>query len=205
MSWIKPLVVVLAVVATSAAGYVLMARAPGSPWTIAAMFGPMAIVSLAWLWREGRRVATLASAVMLAMVVAALHAGRVRAETLYVLQHAGIHLALAAWFAASLRGEPLIVRVARRVHAMSPAMVAYATSVTRAWVLYFAVMAVTSVALFVRAPFATWSFFAAVFTPLSLAAMFVGEHALRYRLNPDFERVTMRAAVRAWREGPSQH
>ena len=98
---------------------------------------------------------------------------------------------------------PLIVRVARRVHSLTPPMAAYATNVTRAWVIYFVAMAVVSVALYLLAPFAAWNVFATVLTPLSLVAMFVGEYKLRYALHPDFERVKMRDAIRAWRE-PSQ-
>jgi uncharacterized membrane protein len=186
--------------AGAVAGYVLMAHAPQSPWTVLAMLGPMAIVTFAWLWRSKRRAWGLSLLALLAVAAWGVRHGRISAESLYVAQHAGIHAALAAWFASTLGTVPLIVRVARRVHAMTPPMVAYATSVTRAWVIYFVAMAVVSVALYLLAPFPAWNVFATVLTPLSLVAMFVGEHKLRYALHPEFERVRMRDAIRAWRQ-----
>ena len=103
--------------------------------------------------------------------------------------------------ASTLRTTPLIVQVARRVHALTPAMHAYATNVTRAWAIYFVVMAVVSVALYLLAPFSVWAVFGNVVTPLSVVVMFVAEYWLRYQLHPEFERVTMRVAVNAWRNG----
>jgi uncharacterized membrane protein len=186
--------------AGAVAGYVLMAHAPQSPWTMLAMLGPMALLSFVWLWTTRRRVPAVALLALLAALAWGLHDGRISAEWVYVAQHAGTHAALAAWFASTLDTVPLIVRVARRVHAMTPAMVAYTTNVTRAWVVYFVAMAVASLALYLLAPFAAWNVFATVFTPLSLVAMFVGEHKLRYALHPDFERVRMRDAIRAWHQ-----
>ena len=185
------------------AGYVLMAYAPQSPWTVVAMLGPMALATFAWLWGSKRRAWGVGLVALLAALAWGLRQGRISAEWLYVAQHAGIHAALAAWFASTLDTVPLIVRVARRVHALNAPMVAYATNVTRAWVIYFVVMAAVSIALYVLAPFAAWNVFATVITPLSLVAMFVGEYKLRYALHPEFERVKMRDAIRAWRQ-PSQ-
>jgi uncharacterized membrane protein len=182
------------------AGYALMALAPQSPWTVLAMLGPMALLTFVWLWGSSRRVWAIGLLALLAAAAWGLREGHISAEWLYVAQHAGIHAALAAWFASTLDTVPLIVRVARRVHPLTPAMAAYAASITRAWVVYFVAMAVVSVALYVLAPFAAWNVFATVLTPLSLVAMFVGEFKLRYALHPEFERVKMRDAIRAWRE-----
>lgn len=186
--------------AGAVAGYVLMAHAPQSPWTVVAMLGPMALVTFAWLWGSRRRAWALGLLALLAAIAWGLQQGRISAEWLYVAQHAGIHAALAAWFASTLDTVPLIVRVARRAHAMTPPMVAYATNVTRAWVAYFVAIALVSLALYLLAPFAVWNVFATVITPLSVVAMFVGEYKLRYALHPEFERVRMRDAIRAWRQ-----
>lgn len=196
--------VVLALVASAVLGHVLMSRAPASPWTALVLIGPMAMVTIVWLWRVGHRMSGIALTVAVGVLGWAILERRVSTQGLYLVQHAGIHAALAGWFWATLRGTPLIVQVARRVHALSPAMEAYATKVTGAWVVYFVAMAVMSILLFVQAPFETWSAFATLFTPASVVAMFAGEHWLRYRLHPEFERVTMRRALRAWREGPQQ-
>jgi uncharacterized membrane protein len=193
--------IVLALIASAVLGHVLMTRAPGSPLTVGVLLGPMVGLTALWLWSARQRLLAVALVLGLALLIRAVGQGKVQTEAIYVAQHAGIHLALGAWFASTLRTTPLIVQVARRVHDLTPDMHAYATQVTRAWVIYFVVMATVSVALYALAPFAAWSFFANVVTPVALVVMFVGEHLLRYRLHPEFERVTLRAAVDAWRRG----
>jgi hypothetical protein len=37
---------------------------------------------------------------------------------------------------------------------------------------------------------------------VAIAALFVGEHLLRYRLHPEFERVSLLDTVRAYRNAP---
>ncbi len=183
-------------------GHVLMTQAPQSPWAVALLLGPMATLTTLWLWRAGQRLLAAAIVVVLMALAWAMHQRHLQPETLYVAQHVGAHLALAAWFWSTLRGTPLIVQVARRVHALTPTMRAYATHVTRAWVIYFVAMASVSIALYLLAPFSRWSFFANVLTPVAVVVMFAGEHWFRYRRHPEFERVTMRVAVNAWRNGP---
>jgi uncharacterized membrane protein len=190
------------VLAGCVAGSIAMARAPESAWTAAAVLGPMLGLTVAWLCRSGRRVMAGGTIVMAGLVAWAVMQGRLRTEHLYLAQHVLAHAALAAWFGSSPSGTPLIVQVARRVHRLTPTMHAYATNVTRAWTIYFVAMAVASLLIYAVARFEVWTFFATVATPLSVVAMFVGEHLLRYRLHPEFERVTMQLAVRAWRQGP---
>ena len=48
------------------------------------------------------------------------------------------------------------------------------------------------------APWWVWSFYANLLTPLAAGSLFVGEHLLHYRLHPEFQRVTMLQAVRAY-------
>lgn len=194
---------VLALAFSAVLGHVLMSRAPQSPWTAAVLLGPMIIITLVWLWKSERRVTAALAGVASLVLAWAIVQQRVSTQAIYLLQHAGIHVALAAWFWSTIRGTPLIVQVARRVHALTPTMERYATQVTWLWVLYFVAMALLSVALFLHADFDTWSLFATVLTPLSVVALFAGEHVMRYRLHPDFERVSMKRALRAWREGPS--
>jgi len=61
-------------------------------------------------------------------------------------------------------------------------------------------MALVSLALFAGAPFAAWSVFANLLTPIGLVAMFAVEYAVRYRLHPEFERIDMATAWRAYRD-----
>jgi uncharacterized membrane protein len=121
---------------------------------------------------------------------------------MYVLQHAGIHLALAWAFGSTLRAgaTPLITALARTVHEVfTPAMQAYTRWLTGLWAVYFVGMVVVSVLIYTLAPWPWWSLFCNVLTPLLAVAVFVVEHVLRYRRHPDFERVSMRAAMNAWR------
>ena len=84
------------------------------------------------------------------------------------------------------------------IHArLTPAMRLYTAAVTRVWALYFAVMVVASVTISLALPFAIWSLFANMLTPLFVVALFLGEHLLRYRLHPEFERTPLIEAIRA--------
>jgi uncharacterized membrane protein len=121
---------------------------------------------------------------------------------LFLAQHAGVHAALAVGFGLTLRRGhlPLISRLAERVHGhLTPAMARYTRQVTQAWVLHFAAMAALSVALFAAGRIEAWSLLVNVGTPVATLAMFAGEYLLRYRLHPEFERVSLAESVRAWR------
>jgi uncharacterized membrane protein len=106
-------------------------------------------------------------------------------------------------FAATLRAGhmPMITRVALRVHGgrMPEAKHVYTRGVTQAWVAYFAVMTGASLALFAWAPWAWWSAFANLVTPVAMVLMMVGEWRVRYWLHPEFERVPIATAMRAFR------
>lgn len=191
----------------AAAGYALlshwlMLHAADEPWAVAALLGPLlgAGLGMALERRDWRMLAAVAlAAIGLAGVVARGGVGDV--NRLYVLQHVGIHLALCASFGASLRGGrlSLIGRVAEHVHGtLSSAMATYTRSVTRVWTLYFAAMALVSLWVHAACAWSTWSLLANVLTPIVIAALFVGEYLLRYRLHPEFERTTLSAAVRAY-------
>jgi uncharacterized membrane protein len=181
----------------------LMLHAAAAPWAVAALFGPLLLVPLAMAWRQ-RQPALLAAALVgaaaLVAVVAAGGLGDVR--RLYLAQHMVVHLALGASFAWTLAGgrTALITRLARRVHRVSPAMAVYTRSLTRLWVGYFFGMAALSLAVFALLPWTAWSLLANLLTPLAITGLFVGEHALRYRLHPEFERVTLGDMLRAYRQ-----
>lgn len=182
----------------------LMTHAAHSPWSLAALLGPLVVGLLLGLWRSGQRLlAALLGLAALTLCLASVRGPHLPAEWLYVAQHAGIHAGLAMWFGSTLRrgSAPLISQIASRVHrGLSAPMAIYTRHVTLAWAAYFAAMSLLSLGLFAWAPFTAWSLFANVATPLSLIAMFLVEHAVRYRLHPEFERVTLMAAVRAYSE-----
>jgi hypothetical protein len=61
-------------------------------------------------------------------------------------------------------------------------------------------MGLLSCVLFMLLPFDGWVLYANLVSPLALGAFFIGEHVLRYRWHPEFERVPWWAGARAWRE-----
>jgi len=200
-------VIGLAGVAYALLSHWLMTHQPGSVLALAALLGPMLALALAGVWRDGRPLLAAALALVATLLLGAASRGtaRLSPQWLYLAQHAAIHAGLGLVFGASLRGgrEPLVTGIASRVHrGLKPTQARYTRRVTLVWTLYFAAMAGLSLLLFVVAPFAVWSLFANVLTPLSLGAMFIGEHLLRYRLHPDFERVGVMAAIRAYNQGP---
>ena len=191
------------------AGYVaacqwLMTGAPASPWNAVGVLGPMlGLVAAGCLGRGQRGLGAVALLGLAALVLHAWRGGRVEPGPMYLAQHAGVNLCLAAGFGMTLRPgrTALITLLARRVHHhLTPAMAVYTRHCTLAWVIYFLAIAALSVGLFALTPFARWAWFANVLSPLTIGVMFVGEYLLRYRLHPEFERVTLAAAIRAYRE-----
>jgi len=181
----------------------LMLHAPRAPWAVAVLFGPLLLAVAGGGWRRrqwGILAACAGGVALLAWVVA--HGGVDDMNRMYVLQHAGIHLALAWTFGSTLRAgsTPLITALAQGVHTrFTPAMRAYTRWLTGLWAGYFVAMVGVSLVIYALAPWPAWSLYCNVLTPLAAAALFIGEHVMRYRRHPDFERVTLRGAAQAWR------
>ncbi len=175
-----------------------------APWAVAALLGPMWLSVFGLMGaRFGKpgMVVTVALGVIGFVLVLRGDAGN--PDRLYVLQHAGIHAVLCCWFGGTLRADrlSLIGQFAQRIHSLSPGMRDYTTLLTRIWTVYFAGMVVASIAIYALLPFGVWSVFANLFTPVSAVALFVGEHLLRYRIHPEFERTRLIDAFRAVYEG----
>jgi len=196
------LAVVVALVAYAWASHLLMVHAPAKAWTVAALFGPL-LAAMAVGGFKRRHGPTLFGCAALAIgLAAAVARGGVDVNRLYVLQHAGMHLALAAVFAVTLRpgSKPLITALGERVHEhFTPPMRAYTRWLTGAWVVYFIGMVVVSLAIYAFAPWSWWSLFSNVITPLAAIAFFVGETLLRQFRHPEFERVSLAGVVRAYK------
>jgi uncharacterized membrane protein len=193
----------LAAVAYAAGSHLLMTWFGDSPLAMLLQFGPVAVFALVGLWRSGQRgLALLIAAGSALLVERVFNGAETSPQQVYLLQYSVINSGVGLWFASSLRAgnQPLISRVAERVHGgLDPVMAAYTRRVTMAWVIYFAVAVGVSFLLYGFADFESWSLFANVLTPIGGCTLFVGEYLLRYRLHPEFERVSMAAAVRAWR------
>jgi uncharacterized membrane protein len=203
----SPWALALALVGAAAyagACHELMVHAAGTAWAVAALLGPWLVLAAGVAIRSRHWVGLALSVLAFGALLAVVARGGILDPTrLYLLQHAGVHLVLGASFGLTLR-QPLsmIGRIARRVHPLTPEMVRYTRRVTIAWVVYFLGMAALSPLVFFTAPLATWSLLANIVTPLAIVALFVGEHLLRYRLNPGFQRVGMRDAIQAYRREP---
>lgn len=197
----------LAVALYAVLSHLLMLHAANEPWAVAALFGPVLLPCLALAWRRQQPLLLGASVLaVLALVLIVARGGLGDVKRLYLLQHAGTHLALGFVFLASLRGEgpSLITQMARRVHTLSPAMEVYTVQVTRLWVGYFFCMVSVSVAVYATLPWEAWSLLANLLTPVAIAAVFVGEHWARYRLHPEFERLTLAQVLHAMSRGPGE-
>lgn len=182
--------------------HVLMVHAAREPWAVLVLFGPLLLAVGGVAWQRRHKPAALAVAAGVAGVSwVVAHGGVDDVNKLYVMQHAGIHLALALGFSTTLGTAtvPMITALAARLQRMTPSLAAYTRRLTWVWAAYFAGMALLSAVLYVLAPWPAWSFFANVLTPVSAAALFLGEHLLRYRLHPEFDRVSLGAAVQAYR------
>jgi uncharacterized membrane protein len=196
------------VAAYAALSHWLMLSAPDRPWAVAVLFGPLLALMLGvgLARRHGPSIAC--GLVLVAVLVAVVRSGGVDdINRLYVLQYLGIYLALAWSFGITLRrgSTALITRFATHVHgSLPPAMVQYTSRLTAWWVAFFVGMGTVAVVLYLWTPWSWWSLFANVLTPIALLIMFVGEHLLRYRLHPEFERATLMQAVQAYRHVSGQ-
>ena len=186
----------------------LMTRGGSSPWNVVGVVAPMLAGAALGAWRSGRRGwATLATIALLALCGQALFGLQVPTRWLYVAQHAGVNLCLAAGFGSTLRAgrTPLITVMARRVHRVfPPAMAIYTRKVTQAWTLYFVGIAALSCALYAFGSFAHWAVFANFLAPVTVVLMFGAEYAMRYRLHPEFERTTVADAIRSYLHGTAE-
>ncbi len=180
----------------------LMVHAPAQPWTVAARFGPLLVAVAVAGWKRRHRptlAAAAAAAGAIAVVVA--RGGVDDVSRLYVLQHGAIHAVLGWTFGMTLRpgATPLISLLARSVHEqVPPALADYTRWLTGLWTVFFFAMIGVSLAIYAFAPWPWWSFFCNVLTPLAAVGLFAGEHAVRYRRHPEFERITLARALRAW-------
>lgn len=190
------------VAAYIAVSWLAMTWWPDQPWAVALLFGPL-LAGLAVAGLARRSLLTVGAALALAaLLVVIVRSGGIGVQPLYVAQHAAIH-ALIGWsFAVTLRpgAKPLITMMGERVHEhFSEAQRAYTRRLTQLWAIYFPAMIGLSLAIYLTMSWAAWSFFCNILTPAFAVAFFVGEHLVRYRLHPEFERIRLETALRAWR------
>lgn len=175
------------------------------PWAIAVLLGPLWLTALCLAGgRFGKWGFGLTALAGLGLFALVLRGDAGDPNRLYVFQHVGINVLLCGWFGSTLRGNQLslIGQFAQRVHSMSPGMRIYTAQVTRVWTAYFALMAIASLIVYATMSFGAWSLLSNLITPLMIGALFVGEHLVRYRIHPEFERTRLIDAVRAFYGAP---
>lgn len=119
----------------------------------------------------------------------------------YGIPHAAIYLFLLWFFGHTLlRGkEPLVTRLARRVHGtLPPELEAYTRRVTFAWCVFFAAQIIISALLFEFASLNTWSLFISLLNFPLLGLMFVGEYVYRVTFHRNFPHASILEAIQVF-------
>ena len=165
---------------------------------------PLLLVTAALLWRARRRTALVVS-VLAVIAISVVAFGRASAalRMLYPFPSVLVYGFLLILFGRTLipGREPLITRLARRVHGPLPdEIVAYTRRLTWVWCLVFAAMAATSILLFTCASLETWSMFANLLNLPLVAIVFVAEYVYRVARFPGFPHVSVLTAVKAFRD-----
>ena len=171
------------------------------PWAVVVLLGPLWLAAVGFAASRFCRWGCSGSVLLgIAGFVLVFLGEAGDPNRLYVFQHVAINALLCGWFGSTLRGQglPLITQFAQRVHPLKGHMLAYTTQLTRIWTAYFAVVVLASIAIYLTRPFSDWSLFANVLSPVMVGVLFVGEHLVRYRLHPEFERTRLVDAVRAF-------
>jgi len=119
----------------------------------------------------------------------------------YGIPHAAIYLSLCWLFGQTLwhSKEPLVTRLARRVHGtLPPELVAYTRRVTYAWCIFFASQVLVSALLFKFASIEVWSLFINVLNFPLLVLMFIGEHVYRVIRHREFSHTSVFDGLRVF-------
>lgn len=119
----------------------------------------------------------------------------------YGIPHAAIYLSLLWLFGHTLwQGkEPLVTRLARRVHGtLPPELAAYTRRVTWAWCVFFGAQIAVSILLFRFASLNVWSLFINVLNIPLVALMFIGEYVYRVIRHREFPRASLTDGIRAF-------
>jgi len=163
--------------------------------------GPLWAVAVALAWRSTLRVpALLACAAVALLVVVRWPLLRQHYAWVYLAQQVGTWALLGAAFGRTLGAgrTPLCARFAMRVHGpLDAATAQYTRSVTVAWTVFFAVIAIVLLVLYFVAPLPVWSVFANFCTAPLVLVMFVAENVVRRRALPGLEHVGVLATMRA--------
>jgi uncharacterized membrane protein len=200
--WLWPALILLAGAGYQWLAYSSVASEQLHSVRIALAFLPLAALAC-WIGTRARR--KLRWCVGLGAATAALYAIEQQANwgpaAAYSVPHAAVYLSLLWLFARTLRPghEPLITRLARRVHgALPPGLHIYTRRLTGAWCVYFAAQLIVSALLGMFASPREWSFFVNVLNFPLLALTFAGEYLYRSVRHRDFPHASIMDGIRAF-------
>jgi uncharacterized membrane protein len=117
------------------------------------------------------------------------------------ISHAAAYLFLLWYFGRTLTrdGEPLITRLARRVHGSLPqGMEVLTRRLTIAWCVFFAAQLIASALLIALAPIEAWSLFINLLNVPLLTLMFLGQFVYRRVCYADCPRASIWQAIEAF-------
>lgn len=155
-----------------------------------------------WLLRrpEQRRRNALIVALVIVLVAGAWIGKWIDFSAAYYFEHVLFNSIFFILFGSSLLPgrEPLITRLARRVHGGLPKEIAtYTVGVTWLWTIYFGATIILSLLLYFFAPLNVWSFFANVLGLPIVIAIFIGEYWYRITFIRDFPHASIFAGMQA--------
>jgi uncharacterized membrane protein len=164
---------------------------------------PIFLLVVSYAWNTASRLAGMGALLIfcgaswLAWPFIRQHTGLV-----FWMQDISLMLVLMITFARTLfKGrKPLCVHFAEMINhgTLHPAHEGYAQKVTVAWVVFFAMIIITSTLLFFLAPLVIWSFFVNFLTLPLVALMFIAEFMVRRCVLVDLPAGHMLDAVHAY-------
>jgi len=173
-------------------------------WQLVFVFAPMLIIGGWMLFSAVRRawwpLLALVLAALIYFVISGDH-GRIGLLAVNGFSHATINLFLIWLFGRTLLHgrEPLITQISRKLNGqLHPEVVVYTRHVTIAWVIFPVSQIILSLALYIFAPLAAWSFFINVLNAPLLVLMFVVEKIYRTQRYPYHPRTTIMQAIEVY-------
>ena len=171
---------------------------------------PLCLLVITYAWKTDSRVMGI-SLFFISFFACWLAWPFVRQHTGFIfwIQDVGLMLILLLTFARTLQKnrKPLCVHFAEIINGeepLTPEHVNYARQVTVAWVVFFAMIIISSTVLFFLSPLAIWSFFVNFLTLPFVALMFIAEFMVRRRVLSNLPTGHMLDAVRAYRNNSAR-
>jgi len=194
--------VVVACIAWQLGVHASIAESEGGLWRVLLLWTPPALL-VAWAIARSRNkaawlAALVAGGTLVYFIERSAHMGL---AALSGLSHAACYLFLLCYFGSTLAPgrEPLVTRIARRVHgALEPAMERFTRNLTAAWCVFFALQLVTSALLLAFAPLQAWSLFVNLLNLPLLALMFCGQFVVRALRHPEMPRASLWQVIRVF-------